>query len=492
MEIHLTLPKASFLTSEALPLRVVMTNAGAAPVEVPDPLHEANWQPTFTLTGPGLPPPGRVMSARAAVLGDLSPSPDGVAPVLRKIEPGQNFERQLPLHAWLQLSAPGPYQIAGNLEWRGLTARSAPVSFTLEKLNPVALAVGVDEGVASKRQIPAAWLHQGGKGRRLYSAVFTEERPDLAEIGPPTATYLQETGADAADLLVPWTNYDRNESFHHWFAWREGSRLFARSLLAKEPLSLDLGRPPERLLRPALLPSSGDLNILVLSGDGRELLATRFAAPSGEGAPAPGHVLWRLPLPWPLRGARAALAPPSLPNARRAALVSQDADTLLLSLLDTSKADGPGELKTVRVREARALADSEPGLWIDAAGNSHVAVLCEKPHEDPRRKERSLALASANFAPDGTLLAPATLTVLTPLETAVKTATAAFAVAGAQAQLGWAALLENGQVIHLHSGGQPRRLENPPAVPLELLPRSQAFYLLTLDPAVGPRFVALQ
>ena len=491
MEINITLPQQRFLTAEAIPLRVALTNPGATAVDVPDPLHEVNWQPTFLLTGPGHPPAGRVFSARAAMLDDLTQAPAGVEPVLCKIAPGQSFVRTLPLHQWLGLSTPGQYQVAASLDWRGLAARSPTVSFTLEQLNVHGFDVGVDQGFISKRQIPAAWLHQGARQRHLYSAVFTEERPDLAEVTPPTAKYLQDTGADATDLLVPWTNFDRNEGFHHWFAWREGSRLFARSLLSKEPVALDLGRPPERLIRPALLAPSGELDILVLSGGGRELLLARFPAPSNEGVPAPGRVLWRLPLPGVAAGARVALASRALANMRRAVLVSQEADTLILSLLDTGKADGPGELKMARVRGVRALAHSEPGLWIDAAGRTRAAVLCEKPSEDAQRKDRSLALASVTFGPDGAVQAEATATALASLGVAVKSATVGFAIVDTQARLDWAALLENGLVIHQHSGGEARDLGAPPAMPLALLPRAKASYLLTLHPTEGPRFIAL-
>jgi hypothetical protein len=372
-----------------------------------------------------------------------------------------------------------------------LAARSTPVSFKLEKLNINSIAIGVDEGLIPKRQIPAAWLHQGEKQRHLYSAVFTEDRPDLAEVGSPTATYLQDVGAEATDLLVPWTNYDRSESFHHWFVWREGSRIYARALPAKESVFLDLGRTPESFVRAALIPPSGELDLLILTGAGRELLLARFPAPSAQGVPEPGRVLWRLPLPWVPLGARIALAPRSMVHTSRAVLISQDADSLLFSLLDTSKADRPGELKSLRVQGVQALAHSEPGLWIDDSGNTHAAVLCEKQPEDAKGKDRSLALATLTFNSDGTIIEPVSLTELARLPTTVKSATVRFAMVDGESRLGWAALLENGLVIHPHSGGQAMNLGIQPAVPLELLARSQALYLLTVSFAEGPRLITL-
>lgn len=492
VKIEIKFPKDRFVVGEDLPMGVEIANDGKAPVRLPDPFNNNNWQPTYSISGPAF-PDGMTFSARSALRGDKRPNPEGIAPAMAEIGAGQTIADDLPLRQWLKLSKPGKYELTARLDWEGLSIQSKPASFTLEALSIRSISVGEDFGLPTAQNISMLLLHEGGGQsggkKRLYDANFTETRPDLGETALHSMGPQAETGPGASDAMAPWTNYDRMGSLHFWRAWREGPKLLAATPAAKNPLSLDLEGEPKFLVRPALMAASGELDIFAaLSGEPAISLA-RFVQPGKGGTgPAP-RVLWRHPLESAPLSGRCILDPQGKKERRHVALLSAAQDAVRLDRL-VCPADGAKPAADFAlVPNAAPLATSEPALRVDAEGTLHVAALVWT-----NAKERAFALAEFKFEEGSPGAAKPNLTDLGLLDADAKAAAIQFQLTPAdEPRIEWALLLVDGRVV---SGGAQGRRQAfqpaaPPSLPLEIVPLSQATYLLLIDPEKGPRLAAI-
>ena len=154
VQINLKFANNSYVVGEDIGMTVTVTNRTSGDVELPDPFHRDNWQPTYTLTGPSH-PEGHTFSFRSVALQDTQPDPKGVDAILVKLSPGQSVEEEIPLRSWAPLSDPGEYEIVAKLNWKGLTAQSAPARFRLEKSQVESASVGVD---AEAPGTPGEWV----------------------------------------------------------------------------------------------------------------------------------------------------------------------------------------------------------------------------------------------------------------------------------------------------------------------------------------------
>ena len=181
MQLRIQLPKRQFLVTDELNLQVTLVNDGPTAVELPDPFHSNNWQPVYHLTGP-TPAEAATFTFRSAVSRDKRLVPEGVEPVLIRLEPGERRESGVPLHDWARLSQPGPYQLTASLDWQGLSARSEPIDFTLAPLVVGKASLGLDGSASGSGEIWVHWIHREGDTGHLYETSFVESRPDLGEI----------------------------------------------------------------------------------------------------------------------------------------------------------------------------------------------------------------------------------------------------------------------------------------------------------------------
>ncbi len=130
------------------------------------------------------------------------------------------------------------------------------------------------------------------------------------------------------------------------------------------------------------------------------------------------------------------------------------------------------------IPEASPLPSTDPAIRVDRDGIAHVAVLF-------RREPRRLGLAEVVYPPDGSPAGDLSLRELGTLPAEpVRAGAVAFSVVpeteGRPVRREWLLLLEDGAVIRGRSAA-PTRLQAPPALPLELLPLSQATYVLTVE-----------
>jgi hypothetical protein len=324
-------------------------------------------------------------------------------------------------------------------------------------------------------------------GIRLYTALYSEPIIDMHGFKAFTISAVREVGANAADVLTPWSNYNRQADIPKWRAWRESSTLVALATVMGEPQRLELGTVPHALVRPALMTRSGELDVFAIGVGGRELVLARFPRPVREGEQQPPpKIMARTPLPGGFAGARAALASEALKSERHIVVTWDEGDTFMIGHLAVSASGEPGTMTVSRYRAARSLPDSEPALRVDEQGVVHVAVLCETAAYQQSSK---LAVIDASFPPGASASVKSNVTELGALPSGMKAAAATFVVsAGAPMRRDWVILFEGNRVMNSRSGPHVQHLPGPAVLPLQLVAITDATYLITLDPATGIEF----
>jgi hypothetical protein len=486
VQIDLKFASRSYLAGENIGMTVTVTNRTPGAIEIPDPFHRDNWQPTYTITGPSY-PQGHTFSFRSVALKDTQPEPEGVEPVLVTLAPGQSLEEEIPLQSWVPLSELGEYEITAQLKWKGLAAQSAPVRFRLEKSQVESASAGVDAEAAGTPGEWVEWFHKEAGGQRLYAALFKRPHSDVHGYEAFGVQAIFTAGAQATDLLSPWTNYNRMAELAKWRAWREGSALVGLVTGFPSAQRLELGAVPQSIVRPALMARSGELDIFFVTAGKPELGLARFPAPKWEGAQTPARVLWRSPVAAQPVAARCAMAPENAGSQRRVLLVTQEQGAVSVWFMNAAEGSSAGQWVTAKIPNAVAMPGAEPGLRVAEDGASHAAILLLT---DPAA--RRFAIADMVFGRDGKLKGEIAVKPLGQLEAGPKAAAAAYTIAqGAAIRRDWVVLLENGKVVHSGSEGETRQLIGVPVLPLQLIPLSAGSYLLTLDDNGKPAFALL-
>ncbi len=488
VQINLKFAHASYTVGEDIGMTVTVTNETAAEIEVPDPFHRDNWQPSYTLTGPAY-PAGHRFSFRSVALEDTLPEPEGVDPVLVKLEPGQVLVQEVPLRSWVPLGAAGDYEIVAQLAWKNVAAKSPLARFRLEKSQVNSASVGVDVEAAGTPGEWVEWFHRESTGQRLYTALFKRPHTDVHGYEGFAVTPIFSAAASATDLLLPWTNYNRQAELTKWRAWREGTALLALATAFPAPQRLELGAAPRTLVRPALMAQSGELDIFFITAGAPELALARFPAPKWEGAQTPASVLWKTPLPGESVALRSAIAPYNLGSQRQVLAVTQEAGAVAVHLMNAGDGSRAGVWQSTRIANATLLPGTMPALRVDREGVSHAALLLQLPDKD----KRLFAVADLAFGHDGKPVGNATVKPLGALDATPLAATAAYVVMpGTGMRRDWAVLLNNGRLLHSsHDGTISHVLQAAPVLPLQLLPLGAGTYLLTLDGNGKPGFTLL-
>ena len=491
MKLELELKADHFVVSEAIHAKVIFTNEATTPRSAPNPAHEVNWQPTFTLQGPGH-PQGFTFSARQAVLGDPTQDPAGVNPVLLEVPPGQSVAGQIPIARWGRLTVPGQYRLTADYRDGNQLVSARPVTFTLKALTVTAASVGADLGQASLPHSPAVWLDQGAGGQRLYYLAYTEERPDLGEVSSPSVTFLCDAPQAAERVYLPWANHRRAETGHHWYVWSERSRLCAVPLLSRRPGALDLRGGLDQVVRPPLLPPSGELDVFLLNFRSSELGLVRFPAAEEGKAPAP-RLLWKQAVKGKVMAARASFAPG---GGRRVVVIAQDGESLAVHLVDAGDGSAVPVVHSFAVADGIAVAGSEPGLTTGADGETRVAALFERMDRRAASgsRRRSIAIFDARLDAGGKLVGSAAVEDLGLTDALLAGAAVAYPVLeGRPPRRDWMLQTEKKRVYGSSFG---RPMVEPsggaPLLPFEMIALGSVTYYLTKGGDTGPQLVPLR
>ncbi len=473
MEIELGLPKSGFLAGEDLTLQVTVRNTGAAPVRLPDPFHSFNWQPTYTVRGPGH-PAGKTFSFRSAVMTSAAPTGDEAKAPMIELAPGASASSGVPLHQWVPLGVAGRYTVSAHLAWKGLDASSQPVAFEIEQPVPAGLQLVVDEQGSR-----ALWLHRGATRSLLVEQHFQEREAMPGVVRTHVQVVVAEAPLAATTPFSPPSHAAAAEMLHFWRGYRDAAGLVA--LAPEGPVRWPLPEDGLLVQEPFLLPG-GELD--ALSVRGRSL---SFARLPPAGGPAPRE-LWTLSLEEP---------PLELVSAeridrrggRRLAFSSSVQGGVHLSLLELA-ATQPAPPQHVRAGEALPLPASRPALRLDPEGGARVALVYQRTARRLVGLPLSLVtLLEAQFGPDGAPAGPPVLTDLGEPPGVPVGAVAALPEPGGSI---WAVLLADGRVWHSRAPQRPQRLPGAALLPLQLLLRGERAYLLVLPPQGGPVLIALQ
>lgn len=478
MQLDLLLPKDRFLIGETISLLVTLTNTDAQPIQIPDPFHSDNWQPTYTITGPSY-PEGYTFSFRSVAVKDPRPNPDDVKPILTTFQPKETVESDVPLHEWAPMIQPGQYTLIANHSWNNVSSAAKPIQFQLQASSPKSISVGIDVGEIGTGYW-VDWFEEATGPTPVYTALFQEPVVDQRGFEPFSIDPLPNAGPEATDLLTPWTNYSRQNSFTKWRAWRQKSTLFAMSYGDDSAQKLPLPIQPCQFIRPSLQVSSGELDIFMLNPEGNELLLARF---SRTVDPA---ILWRTALPVPAGAGRCILSPALIGNDRHISLISEDDNSVLIHHANLAGASSPSTFQSHSIPGSSALPNSEPAIRVDPDGTTHIALLLLS-----NRAQRLLALAQVTFDKDGQPSGTPVIDELGELETIPTAATTVFDTVSGSTALAWTLLLPDGQLIHSGSGLKSVSLSAAPTNPLQVVIVQQTPYVLCTNPPTGPLFLPL-
>lgn len=486
VKIHIDLKKHRYVVGESIDLDVEVINTSSSTVQVPDLSSPNNSEPRFLLRGPQY-PQGVTFSRRSARLRGRAAGANEGAVELRPLAPGGTLEDGLSVEELQALRKPGQYTLTAQLDAGGFAAISETLTFTLEANAYLAASVSADAAVSTARSPQAIWLGEGGGHRRIGTASFYEKRPDLADLRRTGLRSLVDVGPDAVNPLRPWANYDRAEELGDWCAWQEGDVLRALPVGADSSQRFALGDPGWRVVPPALMTRSGNMDVFALSADGHTLRMIQFHAPVPGGQPKAPEALWSLPVDDPALEAAAALGPEKSGSHRWVVLVSQRGDDLRLEFFDCGEGAKPGARRTVELPAAHAVARSAPALSVGLDGTVSCAVVASGGSAG-----HDLMMLEARFAVDPTSPPIHTVTTIGRAIGKVHAAVSCYPVSpGVSPTPRWAAVFDGGAV--LYGGGSAKRLTlaRAAALPLQLLCSQNSTYLLTLDHESGPQFTPL-
>ncbi len=483
VQITLKLANDRFIVGEDIAMHVSVTNDAATDVSIPDPFHRDNWQPTYTVTGTNW-PEERTFSFRSFALKDTRPNPEDLEPVLLTLHSGQTVESDIPLRTWASIGEPGDYRVTAALDWKGVAARSAPTHFVVQRADVQSASVGIDVAAAGTPGDWVEWFKKEQSGQRLYSSMFTRPHADVHGYTPFSVQPIHTAAPQATDLLLPWTNYNRQAELAKWRVWREGSSLVGLVTGLTEPSRLNLGATPDRVVRPALMTEQGELDVFVLSQATVSL--AHFPPPNWNGPASPAKIAWKSTLPATPIAARAALAPQQAGSERKLLVVTSDAGGIAVHFMNAGSGAAAGSWQSVRVPNVTAINNTEPGLLVAEDGTTRAAVIVET-----NATTRDFGVVDLTFDRQGRPVGTPAVSPLGRLPIAARAAAATYTITRDAVRRDWFVLLENGSAMHSASGGNARQLRSAPLVPLQLVALSSSTYVLALDANGKPEFVLL-
>lgn len=472
---------ASYVAGEDIFLDLALTNLGSAPFEVPDPESSANWQPTFTLTGPG--PSDRVTFDRLGLArGRPSrPLPDSAA-VLVAIPPGATWRGRLCLGELVRLGAPGRYEISSRLIWGGATIEAEPTPFTVAPLRAVSAVVSLGGAASGEPEIAAAWLHRDGDESALFFASFTERPAPMTGLLRGRVTRLARTSSQASSPACPIAEQSLQDDWFGWAAFCEGAAIVAAPTNGDPSARLDLDFTPDAVLLPAIQHPGHDLDLFLLAraeeGDpaGGLLALARFE--DGDFASdAAGRVVWTCPLPFTATSGAVTAQPGTGARLRHVALIEAAAGRVRVHHALIDGRGPPLRFEAITLDDAEVLADAPPALFAERGGALHAALIVTTPGDRARCR-----LVDLHFAPrhEG-----ASITATTPIDLPYPAVTARLAYGrreGGGHRRDWA-IRSNDGAVHAAGATGARTARAGSDTPLCLLVLERESYLL--DPASG-------
>lgn len=383
----------SFVAGEDIFVDLALINRGRTTIEVPDPESPSNWQPTFTVTGPG--PRDRTTFDRLSLnRGRPSrPLPDSAA-VLVAVPPGGAWRGRLCLGEVARVGAPGRYVVSSRLAWGQLLVDAEPLELTVTPLRAVSAVVGLGATASGEPEVTAAWIHRDGDESAIFLASFTARGAPYVDLVRRSVTRLTPAAPSASHLACPSAEQSLHDDWFGWAAFCEGAEIVAAPTNGDPPARLPLDFTPDAVLLAPIQHPDHNLDLFFTAPDpaGGLLALARF----GDGdfaSDADGRVAWTLALPFAATSGAVAAQPGTGSRFSHAVLVEAAKGCVRLHHAHIDGRGSPRRLEVVTIPDAEVLDDAPPALFAERSGALHAALIVTAPGDRARCRLVDLAFA---------------------------------------------------------------------------------------------------
>ncbi len=508
MELAFTIrPREPLLTpGEALCIETSIVNSTSSPVSVARFNASRGQWPRFTLTGPDgnsliFGPAGHLQNGSEAQ-GDSQ---------LEQVGPGQSYGEAVVIDA--AFAQPGLYQLVAETavfsdspaERRSIATQAG---IQVDQIHSIQVALARKRGLTEAIEVAAVRLIHGGGIHAVERRSFTDSGAGDGIIRTHSVVRAGNIGPHASSVVSFYSAESEAKPELDWIAWLEPEALCANvRCLGTRVLRFPL--PPGRyaIMPPGLLSADGNFEVFVADLNEACIRLIRFVRPEAVVFPEPDFAalanqlpaeedhadeeedeefdlytatepvgLWTTPLPCAssslnLTGFAAAIAPAALGSGRRAVIVAQRSTGVAVHHLGCAEGKPPDEIGTAFLPGAMRLEADRPGVLVDGANNTRVALLVAVPNNQDGTKH--LAVADLSFDAHGAVLIqdPVGLKDLGPLESDPIAAAASFWIGpDGSIRRDWIVQYRDGQAAFgIGDSISPRNSIGTPAVPLEIL-----------------------
>ncbi len=378
---------SSYVAGEDIFLDLALTNHGSATIAVPDPESSANWQPTFTVTGPG--PNDRTTFDRLGLTrGRPSRAlPDSAADLLA-IPPGATWRGRLCLGEFARVGAPGRYVVGSRLVWGALAIDAEPAQLTVTPLRAVSAVVSLGGTASGEPEIAAVWLHRDGDESALFFASFAQRAAPMTGLIRLRVTRLARAAPWASSPACPIAEQSLQEDWFGWAAFCEGAAIVAAPTNGDDAARLLLDFAPDAVLLPAIQHPGHDLDLFLLARNALDPAGTLLAlARFGDGdfaSDAAGRVVWTCSLPFAAAIGAVTAQPGTGSRRRHAVLVEAAAGSVRIHHALIDGRGPPLRFEVVTLDDAEVLDDAPPALFAERSGALHAALIVTTPGDHAR------------------------------------------------------------------------------------------------------------
>jgi hypothetical protein len=383
-----------FVAGEDIVLDLALINRGTTTIELPDPESTANWQPTFSVAGPG-PDDHFAFDRLGLARGRPSrPLPDSAA-VLVAIPPGGAWRGRLCISELARLGAPGRYVIGSRLVWGPIVLDAEPVEIIVTPLRAASAVVSLGAAASGAPEISAAWIHRDGDDSAVFFASFEPRSAPFTGLARRSVTHLVAAAPTAFGLASPIADHSLRDDWFGWVAFCDGAAIVAAPTNGDPPARVPLDFTPDAVLLPAIQHPDHDLDLFVTGRDAAGgLLALTRCSDGKFASDAEGRVVWTFPLQFiPASGAVAA-QPGTGSRFCHAVLVESAAGRVRIHHALIDGRGPPRRFEELTLDDAEALSDAPLALFAERSGALRVALIVTAPGDRTRCR-----LVDLSFAP---------------------------------------------------------------------------------------------
>jgi hypothetical protein len=383
-----------YIVTEEIQLTIQITNNSSAEIVLPDPTKIFSQQPEYTITGPDY-SSGKTFSlfSLSQERGNVSENLSNVPTIA--IESGSTWEDVVLLTSLLPLTSPGEYTITSSIKFDTISAESPSTNLKISELDVQAIHLGLGTRPLEEGEGECVFIQKSNDANYLYSFVFKETRPDIAETEIISFVNRGAVSMNATEVMAPWRDSPYFNEMIRWLIWRDGKNIHALNSIILEPLSFELEEEPAYLVKPSLKVTGEAAEILAVSKDEKNISLIRIKEDVNEPGKS-GELVWKFALPDKPTEISCALSLPNLQNKRHIAFVVHRANEIEIYYTHYTRGNSPAQFQSARLENAKMLVNSHLAVFVDDEGKVFISVIVvtdEKLH--------TVALAEAEIGSNG-------------------------------------------------------------------------------------------